>query len=186
MQARAETQEGSTLYGQRGDDSLTGGDGHDYLWGGKGSDTLMGGAKNDYLEGGFGADVLDGGDGFDWAGYELSDAGVTIDLSTGTGQGGHAEGDTLSGIELVFGSRHEDHLTGDAGFNQLHGGAGADMLDGREGFDWADYYTSDAGVTVNLATGTAEGVEMASRKGLPTILQVPFCVVVTAVEMGVR
>ena len=117
----------------------------------------MGGAKNDYLEGGFGADVLDGGDGFDWAGYELSDAGVTIDLSTGTGQGGHAEGDTLSGIELVFGSRHEDHLTGDAGFNQLHGGAGADMLDGREGFDWADYYTSDAGVTVNLATGTAEG-----------------------------
>ena len=29
-------------------------------------------------------------------------------------------------------------------------------------------------------------VEMATRKGLPTILQVPFCVVVTAVEMGVR
>ena len=25
-----------------------------------------------------------------------------------------------------------------------------------------------------------------TRKGLPTILQVPFCVVVTAVEMGVR
>ena len=29
-------------------------------------------------------------------------------------------------------------------------------------------------------------LEMATRKGLPTILQVSFCVVVTAVEMGVR
>ena len=29
-------------------------------------------------------------------------------------------------------------------------------------------------------------MEMATRKGLPTILQVPFCVVVTAVEMGMR
>ncbi len=30
------------------------------------------------------------------------------------------------------------------------------------------------------------GVVAARWKGLPTILQVPFCVVVTAVEMGVR
>ena len=74
----------------------------------------MGGADSDYLEGGFGADVIDGGDGFDIAGYELSDAGVTIDLATGTAQGGHAEGDTLTGIELIVGSSYADRLTGDA------------------------------------------------------------------------
>ena len=33
---------------------------------------------------------------------------------------------------------------------------------------------------------TVRELEMATRKGLPTILQVSFCVVVTAVEMGVR
>ena len=150
--------EGSTLKGQRGDDTLSGGTGVDRLWGGKGDDVLMGGAgDDDYLEGGVGADVLDGGDGVDWVGYELSDAGVTIDLATGTAQGGHAEGDTLTGIEFIFGSSYADRLTGDAEFNALLGGPGADMLDGGEGFDWAGYYTSDAGVTVNLATGTGEG-----------------------------
>ena len=85
---RGPSEEGSTLYGQRGDDSLSGGDGRDYLWGGKDDDTLRGGAANDYLEGGFGADVLDGGAGFDWAGYELSDAGVTVNLATGEAKGG--------------------------------------------------------------------------------------------------
>ena len=149
--------EGSTLYGQRGNDTLNGGTGVDYLWGGKGDDVLMGGADSDYLEGGFGADVIDGGDGFDIAGYELSDAGVTIDLATGTAQGGHAEGDTLTGIEFIVGSSYADRLTGDARFNILLGGPGADMLDGGEGFAQANYYYSDAGVTVNLATGTAQG-----------------------------
>ena len=156
--ATEELPEGSTLYGQKGDDTLSGGTGVDRLWGGKGDDVLMGGAANDYLEGGFGADVIDGGDGNDYAGYELSDAGVTIDLSTGTAQGGHAEGDTLTGIEGVSGSSHADRLTGDAGFNVLVGGAGADTLDGGAGLnDYAFYGTSDAGVTVNLATGTAQG-----------------------------
>ena len=149
--------EGSTLYGQRGDDTLSGGTGQDRLWGGKGDDVLMGGAAFDVLEGGLGADVIDGGDGNDYAGYELSDAGVTIDLSTGTAAGGHAEGDTLTGIEFVFGSSHADRLTGDAGLNALLGGPGADMLDGGEGYDYAFYNTSDAGVTVNLATGTGQG-----------------------------
>ena len=195
-----EPPEGSTLYGQKGDDTLRGGTGIDLLWGGKGDDVLMGGANWDYLEGGFGADVIDGGDGFDSARYELSDAGVTIDLATGAAEGGHAEGDTLTGIEGVFGSNHADHLTGDAGHNNLigadgddtldggagddnlQGRAGADLLQGRAGADlldggedrgfvrgnlstsrnqvWGDtvgYELSDAGVTVNLATGAAAG-----------------------------
>ena len=152
-----ETREGSTLYGQRGDDSLSGGDGTNYLWGGKGNDTLMGGGVLDYLEGGAGADVLDGGAGFDWAGYELSDAGVTVNLATGDAKGGHAEGDTLTGIELVSGSSHADSLTGDDGTNVFIAGAGADTLDGGGGWDRIAYSTSDAAVTVDLATGDVEG-----------------------------
>ena len=35
--------EGSTLYGEQGDDILHGSDGDDYLFGGKGNDTLDGG-----------------------------------------------------------------------------------------------------------------------------------------------
>ena len=135
--ATEELPEGSTLYGQKGDDTLRGGTGADLLWGGKGDDVLMGGANNwDYLEGGFGADVIDGGDGFDFAGYELSDAGVTIDLATGAAEGGHAEGDTLTGIEGVFGSSHADHLSGDAGGNLLNSGDGDDTLAGGAGDDW--------------------------------------------------
>ncbi len=151
--------EGSTLYGQGGDDLLTGGDGQDYLWGGKGDDTLMGGASNsDYLEGGAGADVLDGGEGFgDYAKYELSDAGVTVNLATGEAEGGHAEGDTLTGIESVWGSSHADRLIGDSGFNFFVGGAGADTIDGGAGSDLILYVSSHAGVTVNMATGMGDG-----------------------------
>ena len=154
---RTVPREGSTLYGQRGDDSLSGGDGRDYLWGGKGDDTLMGGADIDYLEGGAGADVLDGGEGFDYAKYELSDAGVTVNLATGEAEGGHAEGDTLTGIEWLWGSSHADRLTGDDGFNIFLGGAGADTLDGGGSIDLAHYGDSKAGVTVSLATGTGQG-----------------------------
>ncbi len=177
-----DVREGSNLWGQKGDDALHGGTSLDFLWGGKGDDTLLGGASPDYLEGGAGADVLDGGDepenALDVAGYELSDAGVTINLATGTVRGGHAEGDTLTGIESIYGSQHVDHLTGDdgnnwllgrdgddtlvggAGDDALVGGAGADSLDGGESGDVGDfvlYWTSDAGVTVNLATGAVQG-----------------------------
>ncbi|MCY4507378.1 MAG: calcium-binding protein, partial [Acidobacteria bacterium] len=167
--------EGSTLWGNRGNDALHGGTGDDYLWGGKGSDTLWGGAADDYLEGGAGADVLDGGDGRNWVGYELSDAGVTINLTGGLARGGHAEGDTLRFIESVVGSQFDDHLTGDARGNSLLGGAGddtlmgdvgsdfltggpgRDMLDGGDDEDWALYAGSDAGVTIDLATGVGQG-----------------------------
>ncbi|MCY4505844.1 MAG: calcium-binding protein, partial [Acidobacteria bacterium] len=150
--------DGSTLWGQRGDDLLNGGDGVDLLWGDRGNDTLMGGAGFvDYLEGGAGADVVDGGEGFDYAKYELSDAGVTINLATGEAEGGHAEGDELAQIEGIWGSSHADRLTGNAEFNRFVGGGGADTINGGGGIDDAFYSPSDAGVTINLATGEAHG-----------------------------
>ncbi|MBW6506389.1 MAG: Hint domain-containing protein [Rhodobacteraceae bacterium] len=133
-----------TLLGGDGDDSLLGGDGADFLDGGAGNDTLIGGIGNDTLVGGAGADVLNAGQGMDFADYSASGAGVSIDLAAGTGAGGDAEGDTLSGVDGLIGSDFDDVLLGFDGFsndpsdsytNVFYAGAGNDYLDGRGGDD---------------------------------------------------
>ena len=150
----------------RGNDVVIGNAVANRLEGGAGDDELWGNGGNDILEGGTGADRLDGGPGLDWASYEGSDAGVTVDLEDGTGEGGHAEGDVIVDIENVTGSDYSDVLTGDGQANQLfggegndilEGGAGADRLDGGPGLDWIFYHDSDAGITVNLKDNTGEG-----------------------------
>ena len=72
--------------------------------------------------------------------YNVSPAGVTINLTDGTARGGDADGDTLvdrgdDRIENVVGSGHDDVLTGNREANTLQGLAGADMLNGDEGDD---------------------------------------------------
>ena len=145
---------------------MYGGDDNDVLLGQNGGDVLQGNAGADRLNGGAGADRLDGGAGADWVSYQGSDAGVTVDLGNNTVSGGHGEGDVIANIENVLGSDYADLITGDNGANQLEGGkgndvlrggAGADRLDGGEGIDWVQYWSSDAGVTVNIEAGTGEG-----------------------------
>ena len=180
-----------TLTGGDGNDTLTSGDGNDILTGGDGNDILTGGNGNDILTGGAGGDTLTAGDGVDTADYSGSDAGVTVNLTLTTAQsGGHASGDTLSGIEHVIGSNRDDWLTGDAspnvlsgqngddrlhggdGDDRLHGGDGQDSLTGGAGADTADYSGSNAGVTVNLASihtqsgGHAQGDTLANIENL--------------------
>jgi Ca2+-binding RTX toxin-like protein len=138
-------------------DTLTGDGGTNVLNGGLGNDTLDGGDANDVLIGGAGADALDGGAGIDGANYAGSSAGVVVDLAAGAASGGDAVGDTFIGIEDLIGSAHADALTGSAGPNTLTGGPGADALHGGAGIDLANYSTSNAGVTVNLLTGTGSG-----------------------------
>jgi len=154
-----------TRRGTDGDDTLTGGDGKDRLVGLAGADVLDGGAGNDRLTGGAGADTLDGGLGIDRAIYRASDAGVSVNLTTGTGRGGDAQGDRLMRIEHLTGSAFNDSLTGDdgdnrldggAGADRLTGGAGADTLNGGAGNDRAFYMGSNAAVKVNLADSNAE------------------------------
>lgn len=162
------------LQGMRGDDTLRGYAGNDPLDGGVGNDNLDGGAGDDTLTGGAGADVLTGGDGHDAASYFASSAAVNVNLATGTGSGGDAEGDHLSGIEHIYGSRYDDTLTasdhgdtldgdigndtliGGTGDDTLTGGAGADVLIGGDGYDTASYAASLA-MNVNLATGVGLG-----------------------------
>jgi hypothetical protein len=60
--------------------------------------------------------------------YMGSFAGVTVNLSTGAASGGHAAGDTISGIEDVSGSGFGDTLTGTSGANYIYGGYGDDVI----------------------------------------------------------
>ena len=139
------------LIGFGGDDWLVGGAGSDilfglgdddYLHGGSGDDLLDGGAQNDTLVGGEGADVLFGGDGDDTASYADSNAAVEVQLLSGLGWGGTADGDMLIGIENLLGSAYGDTLGGDDKGNFLAGELGDDTL---EGFDGADVLNGGAG-----------------------------------------
>ena len=119
---------------------------------------------------------LDGGDGNDFAGYWGSDAGVTVNLATGTGQGGHAEGDMLTGIEKIMGipntpttssatpkttasgaERATTHWTKQVRVTTIWTAARARMYSMAARASITAYRHSDAGVIINLATGTGAG-----------------------------
>jgi Ca2+-binding RTX toxin-like protein len=132
-----------SLYGEAGSEGVRAGGGTSYrgfteagLVGGAGNDLLDGGTGDDYLDGGAGADQLIGAEGFDGADYSGSNAAVTVNLATGTGTGGHAQGDTLSGIELINGSAFGDTLSGSSGSDVIYGGAGNDIIHGGGGNDY--------------------------------------------------
>jgi len=150
------------IYGDRGNDIIHGGAGDDYidggrnsdiLMGGSGSDEIKGGAGDDILDGGTGADKLDGGSGADTATYITSGSGVTVNLATGHGTGGDAQGDELSHIENLTGSLHNDTLTGDSGNNVLTGLAGDDVITGGDGSDTFVFGAGGGNDTVYGGTG---------------------------------
>ena len=118
--------------------TINGTNGGDSLYGGAAADVINGLNGNDTLKGFGGADRLDGGNGIDTVFYGDSTAGVGINLATGRGVGGSAEGDTLISIENVFGSNFNDVLTGTSGDNQLHGQDGNDIIMGGGGNDFLD------------------------------------------------
>lgn len=143
------------LIGSQYDDELTGDDG------------------DNVLTGGAGADVLTGGGGTDSANYSNANAGVTVDLDAGTGSAGDAAGDIYIGIRNAIGTSFDDVLVGDAtanalsgglGDDVLEGGGGDDLLDGGAGVDTARYSGAANGVTVNLSTNSATGVDIGTDK----------------------
>lgn len=156
------------LYGLDGNDELYGGDKYNHLDGGNGDDRMWGGIGNDLFIGGAGADLFTGGEGTDHAAFQQSAIGVTVNLTTGTGSGGDAQGDLYGSIEDITGSDFADQITGDNAANSLFGrlgndllwgmdgddllvgGAGADVLTGGTGNDTASYHSSDDGVRIDL------------------------------------
>jgi serralysin len=151
---------GVYIYGQGGDDTLTGSAFGDYLDGGDGTDTLMGGDGADTLLGNGGSDIMrgqggddylielggdsaiDGGAGFDSL-FVWSDTGVTLDLAAASiewVQGSVIGGDTLNGAgntvnSYLYGWGGADMLTGGSGDDYIAGGAGDDILTGGAGND---------------------------------------------------
>jgi Ca2+-binding RTX toxin-like protein len=117
------------LFGGNGDDELRG---SGQLFGGSDNDTLRGEGDfnflfgddgDDALRAGAGVDRMTGGSGIDTVLYEGSDVGVSVFLD-GSGFGGDAEGDTLTGIENVIGSPHNDTITGNNVANEILGRTG--------------------------------------------------------------
>ena len=153
--------------GSAHDDNLTGDETNNTLKGLAGDDELIGLAGSDTIEGGAGSDEMDGGttspagdaigadEDADTLSYESSDAGVTVNFTTFTFSGGHAEGDEVEAqrdafdpdgdgdgdpvdvatFENITGSDHDDRLTGDHRVNMLTGGKGDDTLRGMAGAD---------------------------------------------------
>ncbi|WP_370631400.1 calcium-binding protein [Methylosinus sp. Sm6] len=89
-----------------------------------------------------------------------------MNLLTGKGSGGWAEGDTYFFVENVYGSFGDDVLIGNGAYNVLWGVDGDDRIQGRSGGDYLyggagvdtlDYLDSVAGVQIDLAAGTAAG-----------------------------
>jgi len=124
-----------------GDDTLDGGAGHDHFHASIGDDTLLGGSGNDKLDGGPGADVIDGGPGRDEIRFSYSNdsakEGVIVNLATGIGVGGDADGDRYFNIEDIRDSRYGDILIGDDGNNAFFqtGAGDGDVMNGGGGDD---------------------------------------------------
>jgi serralysin len=169
-------------------EDLVGSNYNDILIGDAGANRIHGLQGDDHLMGGAGADYLEGYGGLDTADYSDSTAAVTVNLATGVGFGGTAEGDTLKTIEGLIGSAQADTLIGNEDNNELYGaggddllkgaggadrlegvggndtlkgGGGADLLIGGTGINTASYYGSPEGVAVSLYTHVAEGGDAA-------------------------
>ena len=169
---------GDTIHGDDGPNKLWGGAGADTLNARNGDDIIDGGPGGDAIDGGahYAEEIvvpaetrmeeMEGeivtivirpgytipgrqGEG-DTVTYENSDAGVRVSLTTGRGEGGHAEGDRISNVEHLVGSGHDDRLFGDGNANRLSGGAGDDKIvaglgdDRVEGGAGADTMDGDA------------------------------------------
>ncbi len=142
------------LYGGPGNDVLVGGSEDDYLDGGTGNDYMAGESGNDKLLGAGGDDIIDGGEGqthpYGWdrwdmclfptqfpcgddiVTYELAAGPVSVRLYLTIQQDTVSDGkDTLSNVEIVYGSVFGDTLAGKDGVYhgyELHGGDGDDKL----------------------------------------------------------
>jgi Ca2+-binding RTX toxin-like protein len=162
-----------TLIGDDGANNLNGFDGRDTIVGGGGNDSVRGGLGNDLLIGGSGADFIDGGApgsiDIDTASYADSKSGVTVDLRTGSGSGGDAQGDMLVHVENLIGSSHDDVLIGDAianSTNVLDGGDGNDTIYGGGG----SYDTLIGGNGDDVLYGEAVNTVMIGGAGADTFV----------------
>ena len=147
-----------TITGNTVDNILNGGDGDDTLFGQAGNDELNGGLGNDSLTGGAENDIVNGGDGNDTIHYRIGDGVDTMD--------GGAEIDTVN-ITDAAGNDGTLNVSYDGGLTAVEGGAIFNIevvhADLGDGVNTLSYAGSGAGVTVDLAAGTASGFTQVSN-----------------------
>ncbi|MFJ6416664.1 peroxidase family protein [Paeniglutamicibacter sp. NPDC091659] len=125
--------QGSTIRGGIGDDSIWGKGGNDTIEGDDGADAIMGGAGDDVLTDIFGDDRIQGE-----AGNDAINGGPGIGdlLFGGSGQdfivGGQDFSTSFGGLgnDFILGSTGRDNVRGDEGDDWIDGGTNADLLVG--------------------------------------------------------
>lgn len=133
------------------------------------NDILIGNAWNNEIRGGAGNDVIFG-DGLEIANHAYVSQLKTAGAGYGANDGKHESGSGVAaaadnsgadalhggdGDDVIYGGAGDDFLYGDNDNDWLFGGQGADTIDGGAGNNTVDYSLDPAGVTVNLATGSA-------------------------------
>jgi Ca2+-binding RTX toxin-like protein len=115
------------VYGEAGNDTLTGG---------SGNDSLFGGDDEDRLDGAKGTDLLSGGARWDLVDYGNRAAGVSVSLDDVANDGQRGERDNVrSDVEGVITGKGNDRVTGSAADNVIRTGDGADTVYGMGGND---------------------------------------------------
>ena len=115
----------------------------------------------DYFDGRDSADQYYGAGGIDTISYLLdidqtgNNGGVTVNLTTGRGAGGRAEGDQYAFVLNATGTDSADQLGGDEYGNNLKGAGGDDLLKGMGGDDVLDADSSGFDTDKDTLTGGA-------------------------------
>jgi Ca2+-binding RTX toxin-like protein len=133
-----------------------------------GVDLMLGFGGSDTFRASLGNDIVDGGTGTDTYDLSLTQAGATINLTSGAAASAATGSDTLFSIENVIGSSGDDQITDGAGANNLAGGVGNDTFNltndnardtingGNGNRDTISYATFTAGLTVTLGNNGAQ------------------------------
>jgi len=120
---------GAFIYGNMGEDTLTGGAGDDVLYGGQGQDRIAVGAGDNLAYGNLGDDTILGGPGRDTL---FGGQGQDVITAAGTAAAIYGNlGDDLlragAGADTLYGGQGADTLVAGAGTALLVGGLGADL-----------------------------------------------------------
>ncbi|NOG71364.1 FG-GAP-like repeat-containing protein [Roseicella sp. DB1501] len=154
---------GQALDGDGGTDTLV--DLH-RIRGSNQSDRISGGAGNDTITGSLGSDTLAGGAGSDTLDYSrmVAPAGTTVRITlnkdgTGTAEKSGGGTDTFNAFQTVNAGTGADRIEmakDGASLQVARGMDGADTIDGADSaLNLVDYGLDAAGVSINLAAGTA-------------------------------
>jgi Ca2+-binding RTX toxin-like protein len=143
-------------------ENIVGGDYNDTLRGGNGANQIDGGAGDDWLMGREGNDTLNGGSGFDYLeysylthqdGYNFVVTSNAVAITGKGGNAGYAETDTISSIDVVYGSAGADSMTDTVAGRQSYfvAGTGNDTITGNiQDGDAVSYWDRGSNIRVNL------------------------------------